>query len=106
MRAWHVFGYWLTVYSRTWRGTIVISVANPVLFLLGIGVGLGHLVDQGRAGWQRIGIFDGNGRAQDIVRGHPPRVARKLVAAARSAHAAQNTAANERLQNGLKMPRR
>jgi lipooligosaccharide transport system permease protein len=46
VRAWHAFRYWLTVYSRTWRGTIVISVANPVLFLLGIGVGLGHLVDQ------------------------------------------------------------
>ncbi len=46
MRAWHAFRYWLTVYRRTWRGTIVISVANPMLFLLGIGVGLGHLVDQ------------------------------------------------------------
>jgi Nod factor-specific ABC transporter NodJ protein len=46
VRAWHAFRYWLTVYGRTWRGTIVISVANPMLFLLGIGVGLGHLVDQ------------------------------------------------------------
>lgn len=45
MRAWHAFRYWLTVYGRTWRGTIVVSVANPMLFLLGIGVGLGHLVD-------------------------------------------------------------
>jgi ABC-type polysaccharide/polyol phosphate export permease len=45
-RAWRVFRYWLTLYRRTWRGTIVISVANPLLFLLGIGVGLGHLVDQ------------------------------------------------------------
>jgi Nod factor-specific ABC transporter NodJ protein len=46
VRAWPAFRYWLTVYGRTWRGTIVISVANPMLFLLGIGVGLGHLVDQ------------------------------------------------------------
>jgi lipooligosaccharide transport system permease protein len=44
-RAWQAFRYWLTLYRRTWRGTIVISVANPMLFLLGIGVGLGHLVD-------------------------------------------------------------
>jgi lipooligosaccharide transport system permease protein len=45
-RAWRVFLYWLALYRRTWRGTIVISVVNPLLFLLGIGVGLGHLVDQ------------------------------------------------------------
>jgi Nod factor-specific ABC transporter NodJ protein len=45
-RALHAYRYWLKLYSRTWRGTIVISVANPLLFLLGIGVGLGHLVDQ------------------------------------------------------------
>jgi lipooligosaccharide transport system permease protein len=38
--------YWLYRYRRTWRGTIVISVANPVLFLAAIGVGLGTLVDR------------------------------------------------------------
>lgn len=43
---WREFTYWLRRYRRTWRGTIVISVANPVLFLLGIGAGLGHLVDR------------------------------------------------------------
>jgi lipooligosaccharide transport system permease protein len=43
---WREFGYWLRRYRRTWRGTIVISVANPLLFLLGIGAGLGHLVDR------------------------------------------------------------
>jgi lipooligosaccharide transport system permease protein len=48
-RVWQAFRYWLTLYRRTWRGTIVISVANPMLFLLGIGVGLGHLVDQGHS---------------------------------------------------------
>jgi lipooligosaccharide transport system permease protein len=46
-RALHGFRYWLKLYSRTWRGTIVISVANPLLFLLGVGVGIGHLVDHG-----------------------------------------------------------
>jgi lipooligosaccharide transport system permease protein len=43
---WREFTYWLLQYKRTWRGTIVISVANPLLFLLGIGAGLGHLVDR------------------------------------------------------------
>ena len=43
---WREFTYWLLQYRRTWRGTIVISVANPLLFLLGIGAGLGHLVDR------------------------------------------------------------
>jgi Nod factor-specific ABC transporter NodJ protein len=39
------FRYWMTLYRKTWRGTIVISVANPLLFLVGIGAGLGQLVD-------------------------------------------------------------
>ena len=46
MHLWRSFGYWMTQYRRTWRGTIVISVANPLLFLVGIGAGLGHLVDR------------------------------------------------------------
>jgi Nod factor-specific ABC transporter NodJ protein len=41
----HVFAYWFMRYRRTWRGTIVNSVANPLLFLVGVGAGLGHLVD-------------------------------------------------------------
>ncbi len=48
-RALYAFQYWLKLYSRTWRGTIVISIANPLLFLLGVGVGIGHLVDQGHS---------------------------------------------------------
>jgi lipooligosaccharide transport system permease protein len=43
---WREFTYWLLLYKRTWRGTVVISVANPLLFLLGIGAGLGQLVDR------------------------------------------------------------
>jgi Nod factor-specific ABC transporter NodJ protein len=42
---WSAFRYWLSLYRKTWRSTIVISVANPLLFLLGIGAGLGRLVD-------------------------------------------------------------
>jgi len=40
------FSYWMLAYRRTWRGTIVVSVANPLLFLVGVGAGLGHLVDR------------------------------------------------------------
>jgi Nod factor-specific ABC transporter NodJ protein len=48
-RGWYLFRYWMTMYRRTWRATIVISVVNPVLFLLGIGVGLGHIVGHGHS---------------------------------------------------------
>lgn len=39
-----VFGYWMTRYRRIWRGTVVISLVNPLIFLAGLGLGLGHLV--------------------------------------------------------------
>jgi lipooligosaccharide transport system permease protein len=37
---------WL-LYVRTWRGSIFGSFAQPVLFLVAMGVGLGSFVDQG-----------------------------------------------------------
>src|SRR5882757_7830578 len=40
----HEFAYRLQRYRRTWRGTVDISVVNPLLFLVAIGVGLGHVV--------------------------------------------------------------
>ena len=49
--ALHEFGYWLHRYRRTWRGTVVISVANPLLFLAALGAGLGKLVDRGGSGY-------------------------------------------------------
>ncbi len=36
--------YQMLRYRRTWRGTVVVSIINPLLFLLGIGVGLGKVV--------------------------------------------------------------
>lgn len=36
--------YHLFRYRRTWRGTVVISILNPLLFLLAIGLGLGRVV--------------------------------------------------------------
>ncbi|TKA00311.1 ABC transporter permease [Actinacidiphila oryziradicis] len=41
------FAYWMHRYRRTWRGTVVVNVANPLLFLAAMGVGLGRLVDHG-----------------------------------------------------------
>jgi lipooligosaccharide transport system permease protein len=38
---------WLT-YKRTWRYGLTTSFVNPVLFLLGMGVGLGSIVDKGQ----------------------------------------------------------
>lgn len=35
------------VYRRTWRGSVVSTFLNPVLFLLAMGMGLGKLVDAG-----------------------------------------------------------
>jgi ABC-type polysaccharide/polyol phosphate export permease len=48
-RILHEFGYWIRRYRRSWRGTIVISVANPVMFVLAMGVGLGRLVNHNHA---------------------------------------------------------
>ena len=35
----------LVAYRRTWRGTVISSFVNPVLFLAAMGVGLGSMVD-------------------------------------------------------------
>jgi lipooligosaccharide transport system permease protein len=41
------YEYWLTVYRRVWRGTVMTSILNPVLYLTALGVGLGKLVNRG-----------------------------------------------------------
>jgi len=38
------------VYRRTWRGSVISTFLNPVLYLLAMGVGLGQLVDEGTGG--------------------------------------------------------
>jgi lipooligosaccharide transport system permease protein len=40
------FEFWMYQYRRTWRGTVVSSFLNPVLYLAALGVGLGSLVDK------------------------------------------------------------
>jgi lipooligosaccharide transport system permease protein len=37
-------------YRRTWKFTLMTTVVNPVFFLLGMGVGLGALIDKGQGG--------------------------------------------------------
>jgi lipooligosaccharide transport system permease protein len=41
-----VYEYWLLQYRRTWRGTAITSVVNPVFYLGALGVGLGTLVNK------------------------------------------------------------
>jgi lipooligosaccharide transport system permease protein len=41
------YAYWLAVYRRTWRGTVITSVVSPVMYLAAMGVGLGSLVKGG-----------------------------------------------------------
>lgn len=48
--ALHEYRNWLTRYRRTWKGTLVISVLNPLLFLIAIGLGIGQLVEPGSSG--------------------------------------------------------
>ncbi len=45
--ALRAYEYWVTSYRRVWRGSVVSSVLNPVLYLTALGVGLGKLVNRG-----------------------------------------------------------
>jgi lipooligosaccharide transport system permease protein len=42
------YAYWLVVYRRTWRGTVITSIVSPVMYLAAMGVGLGSLVKGGQ----------------------------------------------------------
>jgi lipooligosaccharide transport system permease protein len=48
--ALRAYEYWVRSYRRTWRGSIVSSVLNPVLYLSALGVGLGKLVNRSGSG--------------------------------------------------------
>jgi len=43
------------VYRRTWRGSVISTFMNPILYLLAMGLGLGSLVDAG-GGSARLGV--------------------------------------------------
>jgi lipooligosaccharide transport system permease protein len=40
------YEHWLAYYRRVWRGSLVSSFLNPVLYLAALGVGLGSLVNK------------------------------------------------------------
>jgi lipooligosaccharide transport system permease protein len=44
------FEYWRYQYRRTWRGTFVTSLLNPVLYLAAMGIGLGTVVQRSKSG--------------------------------------------------------
>lgn len=58
-----VFGYHATVYSRTWRGSLISRLLSPVLFMVSMGIGLGALVDD------RAGGIDGRPYLHFVVPG-------------------------------------
>ncbi len=43
---WRQFDYWVTVYRRTWRGSVVTSFINPLLYVVAMGVLLGGFIHQ------------------------------------------------------------
>jgi lipooligosaccharide transport system permease protein len=43
--AWRQRDYWITVYRRTWRGTVITSFVTPLLYLLAMGVLLGGFIE-------------------------------------------------------------
>ena len=44
--SFRVVGYMAKAYRRTWRGSMVSTFLNPLLFLLAMGVGLGSFIDK------------------------------------------------------------
>jgi lipooligosaccharide transport system permease protein len=43
------FDYWATVYRRTWKGSVISSFLQPVLYVAAMGVLLGSFIDAGSA---------------------------------------------------------
>jgi lipooligosaccharide transport system permease protein len=39
------FDYWLTVYKRTWRGTVITSFISPIFYVVAMGVLLGGFIE-------------------------------------------------------------
>ena len=39
--ALRAFEYWVSSYRRVWRGCVVTTIINPILYLSALGVGLG-----------------------------------------------------------------
>jgi len=54
--ALRALAYWLVKYRRSWRGSVVSTFANPVLYLAAMGVGLGSLVNRSAGAAQLGGV--------------------------------------------------
>jgi lipooligosaccharide transport system permease protein len=54
--ALRALGYWLVKYRRSWRGSVVSTFANPLLYLAAMGVGLGSLVNRSAGAAQLGGV--------------------------------------------------
>lgn len=50
------FAYWVAQYRRTWRGTTISTVLEPLGFLAAMGLGLGVLVDKGTGSSSLAGV--------------------------------------------------
>ncbi len=46
------FDYWLTVYRRTWRGSVFTSFVTPLFYVFAMGILLGGFIDDGSADLQ------------------------------------------------------
>ncbi|MCU1432052.1 MAG: hypothetical protein JWP95_1157 [Actinotalea sp.] len=49
-----VTAHWMLKYRRVWFGTAISGFLSPLLYLLGMGVGLGMLVDRGSGGIEGV----------------------------------------------------
>lgn len=63
------YRYLVMRYRRTWRGTVTSSFLYPVLYLLAMGVGLGHLVNSHLAGTRATAQIGGVGYVQFLAPG-------------------------------------
>ena len=44
--SWRQFRFWLTLFRRTWRGTVLSAILGPIMYLTAMGVGIGTLINQ------------------------------------------------------------
>ena len=46
---WRQLDYWVTVYKRTWKGSVITSFVMPLFYVLAMGVLLGGFINRGGA---------------------------------------------------------
>ncbi len=63
------YRYFAFRYKRTWRGTVTSSILYPVLYLVAMGLGLGHLVNEHLQAAHQTGRLGGVGYVQFLAPG-------------------------------------